>query len=98
MERTQKLQQAAKENGIDIRLYSGGEIFLPHGYHRAVKTGRAGTLAGSDYILTEFSPDEEWAYIRNCLYDLLCEGYRPIVAHTERYRNVVKRISTGSKN
>lgn len=55
-----------------------------------LKQGKAGTLAGSDYILTEFSPDEEWAYIRNCLYDLLCEGYRPIVAHTERYRNVVK--------
>ena len=55
-----------------------------------LKQGKAGTLAGSDYILTEFPPDEEWAYIRNCLYDLLCEGYRPIVAHTERYRNVVK--------
>ena len=27
LERTQKLQQAATENGIDIRLYSGGEIF-----------------------------------------------------------------------
>ena len=55
-----------------------------------LKQGKAGTLAGSDYILTEFSPEEEWAYIRNCLYELLCEGYRPIVAHTERYRNVVK--------
>ena len=90
LERTQKLQQAAKENGIDIRLYSGGEIFCCMDTIELLKQGKAGTLAGSDYILTEFSPDEEWAYIRNCLYDLLCEGYRPIVAHTERYRNVVK--------
>ena len=90
LERTQKLQQAAKENGIDIRLYSGGEIFCCMDTIELLKQGKAGTLAGSDYILTEFSPDEEWAYIRNCLYDLLCEDYRPIVAHTERYRNVVK--------
>lgn len=90
LERTQKLQQAAKENGIDIRLYSGGEIFCCMDTIELLKQGKAGTLAGSDYILTEFSPDEEWAYIRNCLYDLLCEGYRPIVAHAERYRNVVK--------
>ena len=90
LERTQKLQQAAKENGTDIRLYSGGEIFCCMDTIELLKQGKAGTLAGSDYILTEFSPDEEWAYIRNCLYDLLCEGYRPIVAHTERYRNVVK--------
>lgn len=90
LERTQTLQRAAKENGIDIRLYSGGEIFCCMDTIELLKQGKAGTLAGSDYILTEFSPDEEWAYIRNCLYDLLCEGYRPIVAHTERYRNVVK--------
>ena len=90
LERTQKLQQAATENGIDIRLYSGGEIFCCMDTIELLKQGKAGTLAGSDYILTEFSPEEEWAYIRNCLYELLCEGYRPIVAHTERYRNVVK--------
>ena len=70
LERTQKLQQAAKENGIDIRLYSGGEIFCCMDTIELLKQGKAGTLAGSDYILTEFSPDEEWAYIRNCLYDL----------------------------
>ena len=81
LERTQKLQQAATENGIDIRLYSGGEIFCCMDTIELLKQGKAGTLAGSDYILTEFSPEEEWAYIRNCLYELLCEGYRPIVAH-----------------
>ena len=53
----------------DIRLYSGGEIFCCMDTIELLKQGKAGTLAGSDYILTEFSPDEEWAYIRNCLYD-----------------------------
>ena len=62
LERTQKLQQAAKEDGIDIRLYSGGEIFCCMDTIELLKQGKAGTLCrDSDYILTEFSPDEEWA-------------------------------------
>ena len=36
LERTQKLQQAATENGIDIRLYSGGEIFWQGGNPRRI--------------------------------------------------------------
>ena len=93
LEQTAKLRQAAKENGIEIELYCGGEIYCCMDTLEFLKQGKAGTLAGSDYVLTEFSPEEEWGYIRNCLYDLLCEGYRPIIAHTERYRNVSADMS-----
>ena len=41
LERTQKLQQAATENGIDIRLYSGGEIFCCMDTIELLKQGKA---------------------------------------------------------
>lgn len=56
LERTQKLQQAAKENGIDIRLYSGGEIFCCMDTTELLKQARREPLAGSDYILIGTAP------------------------------------------
>ena len=43
------------------------------------------TMAGSRYVLTEFSHNSEENYIRERLSTLLSGGYKPIVAHIERY-------------
>ena len=43
------------------------------------------TMAGSRYVLTEFSHNSEENYIRERLSALLSGGYKPIVAHIERY-------------
>lgn len=43
------------------------------------------TMAGSRYVLTEFSHNSEESYIRERLGALLSGGYKPIMAHIERY-------------
>lgn len=43
-------------------------------------------MAGSRYVLTEFSASTEEKYIRDRIYELLSSGYKPIVAHIERYK------------
>lgn len=42
-------------------------------------------MAGSRYVLIEFSESSEAYYIRERLYNLLSNGFKPIVAHIERY-------------
>ena len=75
LERTQKPQQVMRKKTESTSDFTAVvRFFCCMDTIELLKQGKAGTLAGSDYILTEFSPDEEWAYIRNCLYDLLCEG------------------------
>ena len=46
---------------------------------------KVATMAGSRYVLVEFSHNSEASYIRERLSAMLSGGYRPIVAHIERY-------------
>lgn len=88
----QEMQEAADSEGLDIRLYPGSELYYTHELLETVKAGGALTMAGSDYVLLEFSPDTEPRKIRNAVYEFLNEGYFPIIAHMERYRAFEKNI------
>ena len=46
---------------------------------------KVSTMAGSRYVLVEFSHNSEASYIRERLSAMLSGGYRHIVAHIERY-------------
>lgn len=87
-ERTAQLQKVLNGLQIPLKLYPGGEVLYSHDMIRFLDEKKAGVLADSRYVLTEFLPDEDWGYIYNGLYDLLGAGYRPVIAHAERYMNV----------
>ncbi len=91
VERMEELQDILDERKSPIRLYTGNELYYRDGLVEELDRGDAMTLAYSHYVLTEFSPGAEFDYIRNGLYTLQTHGYRPVVAHVERYRNVCNR-------
>lgn len=84
--RRRELAAAAEEAGISIALYDGSELFYRMGLSEELRKGEAHTMAGSRYVLLEFRPADDYDYLRNGVYELLSEGYLPIVAHAERYR------------
>ncbi len=88
VERMEELQGKLNEGGMDIVLYAGNELYYRGGLVQELDDGEAMTLAGSHYVLVEFSPSAEYGYIRNGIYSLQMGGYRPILAHVERYRDV----------
>lgn len=81
----QSLEEKKKEAGISIRLHLGNEIYYSSETVPALREGKALALAASSYVLAEFSPKEDYSYIRDAVYNLLSEGYLPILAHVERY-------------
>lgn len=85
-EKVKKLQQEADTQGIGIRLYIGNEIYYCSELPRLLEEKNVHTLAGSRYVLVEFSPMEEYSYIKNGLYQILSAGYLPVLAHVERYQ------------
>lgn len=87
-----QLQDELSRRHIDIELYPGSEILYSHDAGERLLNGSICTLAGSHYVLVEFMPDENWPYIRDGLYRLICSGYWPVVAHVERYMHVVKNL------
>lgn len=79
------LTQAIRENQIPLKLCLGMEIFGTTDTVRLLKEKRLFTLNGSRYPLVEFSfqsNGEEETYI---LKSLRKAGYRPVIAHPERY-------------
>lgn len=92
---TEQLQSIAAQEDVHVKLYCGNELYYRSGLVSLLQSGEVCTLAGSSYALIEFSPADEFSYIRNGLYQILSAGYYPILAHGERYRcllNQQKRI------
>ncbi len=88
----QKVQEAIKDKVPDMNLMLGSEIYYSQESIRLLRNNRILTLAGTGYVLLEFSPLAEFRYIKNGLQEFIMEGYNPILAHVERYWNVIKDL------
>lgn len=83
--RFELLSAALEKWSVPIALHPGAEILcLPETPELAAQR-LLPTLAGTDYVLTEFYFDESFSYMDSLLSDISACGYRPVVAHPERY-------------
>ena len=82
-----QLRRAAMNIGDEgMRLYLGCELHSSMDMVECLKKGRRLTLAGSRYVLVEFSNGDEKNYIEERVRSLLMNGFIPIIAHVERYK------------
>lgn len=79
------IQDALRKEHIDIHLHIGCELFYSSRCIEYLQKDIVATLADSKYVLVEFYPDEDYRKIREGIYELVAAGYRPILAHVERY-------------
>lgn len=84
-QRVQDLQQAALVLFPNLKIYSGQEIYYYSDAVKALKAGKALTMAGSRYVLLEYSTTVSFNEIRDSIYEMVTEGYIPVIAHVERY-------------
>lgn len=80
-----ELQNWLDEEKIPIKLYTGNEILYRHETDNLLEAKQVCTLADSFYVLLEFSPRDDYAYIKHGVKEVLMAGYAPVVAHIERY-------------
>lgn len=88
MESWQLLTEALRESGIPLKVLPGMEIFGTWDTLRLLEEGQLLTLAGTRYPLVEFSFRSDGEEETRILHALCQAGYRPIVAHPERYEYV----------
>lgn len=84
-----KLQPLAAQLGVALAL--GTEYHVNSQIGEALQSGRCRTLAGSGYVLSEYSHDSEFAYLTQMTGELLRRGYVPVIAHVERYACLVQK-------
>lgn len=106
-DRFKELSEAVKD--LKINLHKGGELFLNPGVEE--KIDQELCIGDTSYILVETNMGEFTNDIYETLFQLVRKGYKPILAHPERYnyisndpamaedflhRNVYLQINAGS--
>ncbi len=86
------LQEKSEQELPDLKLYFGSEIYYSQDTVHGLETGEIPTLAGTSYVLVEFTPSCEYRYLKSSLQNLVMSGFKPIIAHVERYYNLNKEI------
>ena len=84
-ERVLELQREVEQEGIPIRLCRGMEIFATEELPSLLRRKQVWTLNETDYFLTEFSFREDPDFCEEILKRCTAQGFRPVIAHPERY-------------
>ena len=80
-----RLNGRLAEQGADIEIFPGQEIFCGESFIDFLLDGKLITLNGSKYPLVEFDFYEHSDSVYMKLRRIVSEGYVPVVAHPERY-------------
>lgn len=93
----EQFKTLAKDEGINLDIYAGQEIYFNENMINDYKEGNIGTINDSRYMLIEFPMrrfDEE---IFDVLYELQVRNIIPVIAHPERYRPIMNKPSIINK-
>ena len=86
------IQEELNNNGIPVNLHCGAEVFfLPN--LLKIKDDPLATFLHGKYMLIEFQVHQLPYIHKQELFDLKMAGVTPIIAHPERYNDVMKDIS-----
>lgn len=88
--RFRQLEDAIAREGIPLRLHPGAEILCTGDTIELARNGQLLTIGDTSYVLCEFFFDAHFAYMDEILAGISQAGYRPIVAHPERYAAIRK--------
>lgn len=81
-----ELQETAKKENINIKLYLGNEVYITEDFIKLLKKGEIQTINDSKYLLLEFPMGNMLFNTKDIIYELVVSGYVPVLAHPERYR------------
>ncbi len=76
----------ANASDLDVQLYAGNEVLWFDSMTERLQSGEILTLADSHYTLIEFYPEESYQTILRAIRNVRNAGYRPIIAHAERFK------------
>lgn len=80
----QVLKKAVDEAGMDIEIYPSAEYRIDEYWEKQWEKGAILPMPGK-FLLMENSFQQELLLLDDLMFDLMIKGYKPILAHPERY-------------
>lgn len=82
---TSKLKNACREQDIDIHLIPAAEYYLDEHFLKKIKDGKRLLTFGDRFLLFETPFLSEPGFMKEAVFLLNSNNYRPVLAHPERY-------------
>lgn len=83
----EKLRIVAKKNHINLCIEAAAEYYLDEGFLMHLRSGEVMTF-GDNYLLFETSYVAKPLQFDEMVYEMIALGYKPVMAHPERYRYI----------
>ena len=81
-----KVKNAIQENGLQIEIEASAEYNLDLGFEEIIKEDKVLSFGGDNkYVLFELSFYNEPKRLKEVIWELNMKGFKPILAHVERY-------------
>lgn len=80
----EKVREAIIEAGLTIKIEAAAEYYLDTNLSDLIARNELLTF-GDNYVLFELSFSNEPPRIKETIFELITAGYKPILAHVERY-------------
>jgi tyrosine-protein phosphatase YwqE len=79
------LQKAVADAGIEIEIQAAAEYFLDEHVEELLKKKEPLLTLSGNKVLAEFSMAFPSLNIKDLLFEMVMNGYQPVIAHPERY-------------
>lgn len=88
------LQRALDEHGIALQLTTGADVHLVPGLVKGLRAGEVPSLNGTRYVLLEPPHHVAPPRFAELVFDLVANGYTPVITHPERLTWVANHFPT----
>lgn len=88
-EKIKTINKLLREKDIQVQILPGHEIYLTSDLLEKIKNRDILTINDSKYILLELPMNYIPDFLDKVFYDLSVMGYKPIIAHPERNKEVI---------
>ena len=87
-----KINKLLELEGIDVKVHVGQEVYFSERIIDDFEEGIIGTINGGKYMLIEFPMRKIPKEATDYMYELKLRGVTPIIAHPERYSEVISNV------
>ena len=87
----EEINSIVNKEGLNIKVYSGQEVYYTENILQNYMEGKIGTLNDSKYMLIEFPMRKFDDNICDTIYELQVRNITPIIAHPERYKPIIEK-------
>jgi tyrosine-protein phosphatase YwqE len=92
-EKLELLRNAVQEKGWNMQLDFAAEYYLDEWFIRKLENNEKLLTFGDNYLLFETSYINEPSFLKDAVFQIQSAGYKPVLAHPERYTYLYGKFS-----